>query len=115
MSRSVIGWTTAWISGCPEATLTEERKKALVERIRKRGYNFTHDSHYTLPYCAPVYEDGTYCILTKPQWDEVMAEAYGEMPRGSRLMPYDVISFKPINDILYEKEKFIPKDGDNNG
>ena len=115
MSYSVVGWTTAWISDCPEATFTVERKKALIERIRKRGYNFTYDSHQTLSYCAPVYGDGTYCILTKTQWDEAMAEAYGEMPRGSRLMPYDVISRKPINGVLYEKEKFEPKDGEYHG
>ena len=39
MSYSVIGWTDAY-GDYPTTPFTEERKKALVDRIRKRKYNF---------------------------------------------------------------------------
>ena len=114
MSKTVVGWVGAYISPYEIAPFTEERKKALVERIRKRRYNFTHQAHQTLPYCAPLYDDNVLCVLTKPQWDMTMAEAYGDMKLGQRLMPMDAITRPPKNDVLYEKEKFEPKDGEDN-
>ena len=44
-----------------------------------------------------------------------MDEAWADYPRGPRLMPEDVINRKPINTVLYEKEKWEPKDGETNG
>lgn len=108
---SVVGWTSCWTSPYSQASFTDERRKALVERIRQRKYNFTYEAHQTLPYAAPFYNDNVLCALTKDQWDSVMSEAYGDMTRGTRLMPMDVITTRPKNDVLYEKEKFIPKEG----
>ena len=110
---SVVGWTSCWTSPYGQASFTDERRKALVERIRQRKYNFTYEAHQTLPYAAPFYNDNVLCALTKEQWDSVMNEAYGDMTRGTRLMPMDVITTRPKNDVLYEKEKFIPKEGVN--
>ena len=112
---TVVGWTDAYGSGYPTVEFTKERKKALMERIRKRKYNFNHADHQFLPYAAPFYEDKVICILTKSQFDDVMSDAYGDMPRGARLMPMDVIDRKPINSVLYEKEKFEPKGDSDNG
>ena len=112
---SVTGWTSAYDGVYPTVNLTDDRKKALVERIRKRGYNFNHFDHEMLPYGVPFYSDKVICVLTKYQWDSVMDEAYGDMPRGPRLMPMDVIDRKPINSVLYEKEKFEPKGDGING
>jgi hypothetical protein len=103
---TVIGWTDCFLGQIPTATFTEDRKKALVERIRKRKYNFNFSDHQFLPYCCPVYDDKVSCELNKAQWDSVMSEAYGDMPRGPRLMPQDVIARPPKNGVLYEKEKF---------
>lgn len=107
MNQSVIGWCDAYLSDYPTATFTEERKKALVERIRKRGYNFTYEVHQTVPYCAPLYKDKVICVLNKRQWDEVMSEAYQESPRGPRSIPMDVIEDRPFKGVLYEKKKFM--------
>ena len=104
---TVIGWTSAYINDYPEAPFTEERRKALVERIRKRRYNFNYTDHSTLCYCAPFYSDKTHCVLSKSQWDSVMNEVYNEIPRGARLLPMDVIEDRPVNDVLYEKKKFM--------
>ena len=112
---SVIGWTDAYGTEYPTATFTEERRKALVERIRKRKYNFNHADHEFLPYAAPFYEDRTLCILTKSQWDSVMDEAYKDIPRGTRLMPMDIIQDSPKNSILYEKKKFYMEGDGSNG
>ena len=68
-----------------------------------------------MSFCMPVYEDKTTCLLTKAQFDAVMAEAYKEIPRGQRLMPQDIIDDVPINGILYEKKKFYMEGENNNG
>ena len=113
--NAVIGWCDAWTSPYNQTSFTDERKRALIERIRKREYNFTYESHQTLPYAAPFYSDGVICVLTKAQWDSVFDEAYKDSPRGIRLMPMDVIDRRPVNEVLYEKEKFEPKGDENNG
>ena len=102
---TVVGWTGAWDGAVPTVTFTAERKKALVERIRKRKYNFNHFDHEMLG-CAPVYDDKVMCVLTKSQFDSVMEEVYKDMPRGQRLLPQDIITRPPKNGVLYEKEKF---------
>lgn len=106
----VIGWTSAYLSSYPVVEYTEERKKALVDRIRKRAYNFTHADHSFLDYAAPFYADNVLCVLTKQEWDRAIDEAYKEYPRGNRLMPEDVIDRKSINGVIYEKEKWEPKE-----
>ena len=113
--NGVIGWTSAYDNIYPTVTFTEDRRKALIERIRKRNYSFNHFDHEMLPYGCPFYSDGVLCVLNKTQWDSVMNEAYKDIPLGERLMPMDVIKRKPINSVLYEKEKFEPKDGEKNG
>lgn len=106
----VTGWTSAYLSPYSIAEYTIERKKALVDRIKKRKYNFTHQAHQTLFYAAPFYSDERVCVLSKTQWDEAISEAYKDMPLGARTMPEDVIDLEPVNDVLYEKEKWIPKE-----
>ena len=111
----VVGWTDAFGGQCREVPFTKERQKALVERIRKRRYNFNHQDHQFLPYASPVFDDNTTCVLTKVQWDSVMDEAYGDMRRGPRLMPQDIITRAPKNGVLYEKDKFAEEGENNNG
>lgn len=111
----VTGWTSCYSGTYPVVTFTADRKKALVERIRKRRYNFNYQDHCFLPYCCPVYEDGVACELNKAQWDSVMDEAYGDMRRGPRLLPQDVITKPPKNGILFEKDKFAEEGENNNG
>ena len=115
MNQRVIGWTSCYSGTCPVVEFTEDRKRALIERIRKRRYEFNHQDHAFLPYCAPVYGDKTVCELTKPQWDNVMSEAYKDMPRNPRLLPQDAIDDNPVDGILYEKKKFYMEGEANNG
>lgn len=111
---TVIGWTDAYSGAVPTITFTAERRKALIERIRKRKYNFNHFDHEMLG-CAPVYNDKVMCVLTKAQFDSVMDEAYGDMRRGPRLLPQDVITRPVKNGILYEKDKFAEEGDNDNG
>ena len=111
----VVGWTDCYSGIYPVVAFTEDRKKALVERIRKRKYNFNHADHCFLQYCCPVYEDKVVCELNKAQWDGVMSEAYKDMLRGQRLLPIDAIDDKPVSGILYEKKKFYMEGDGNNG
>ena len=103
---TVVGWTDCYCGNYPVATFTEDRKRALIERIKKRRYDFNYTDHCFLPYCAPVYDDKVVCELTKPQWDAVMAEAYKDTPRDHRLLPQDLLDNNVINGVLLEKEKF---------
>ena len=112
---SVIGWTDCYSGNYPVVTFTEDRKKALVERIKKRKYVFNHQDHCFLPYCCPVYEDKVVCELNKAQWDSVMEEAYKDTLRGQRLLPQDVITRPAKNGILFEKDKFREEGADGNG
>lgn len=111
----VVGWTSCYEGVLPVVTFTEDRKKALVERIRKRRYVFNHQDHCFLPFCCPVYGDGVICELNKAQFDSVMAEAYKEIPLGQRLLPQDVLTTPIKNGILYEKEKFMVEGENGNG
>lgn len=110
----VIGWSDAYGNALPTVKFTTERKKALIERIRKRRYNFNHFDHEMLG-CAPVYDDKVMCVLTKAQFDDVMSEAYKDIPRGQRLLPQDAIEDKVVDGILYEKKKFYQEGDSNNG
>ena len=112
---TVVGWCDAFGGPCQTVTFTKERQRALVERIRKRKYNFNHADHQFLPYASPVFNDNTTCVLTKAQWDSTMEEAYGDMRRGPRLMPQDVITRAPKNGVLYEKDKFQEEGDSSNG
>jgi hypothetical protein len=112
---TVIGWCDLYGGIIPTVSFTEDRKKALIERIRKRRYNFNHFDTMMLPFCSPVYSDKVTCEITKQQWDSVMAEAYKETPLGQRLLPQDVITRPPKNGVLFEKEKFEEEGENNNG
>ena len=103
---TVIVWTDCYSGNYPVVTFTPDRKKALVERIRKRRYVFNHADHCFLPYCCPIYDDKVVCELNKAQWDGVISEAYKDIPLGQRLLPQDAITRPPKNGVIYEKEKF---------
>ena len=107
--KPVTGWTSAYFSSYSTTDFTNERRQALVDRIRKRKYNFNFFDHQNIDYCAPFYADEVICVLTKDQWNSVMDEAYRDEPFGPRLMPEDVIDRAPINGVIYEKEKFEPQ------
>lgn len=108
--KRVVGWTSAFLSAYKTVKFTKERRDTLVDRIRKRQYNFTHTDHSFLDYAAPFYEDEVICVLTKQEWDSVISDAYKDNPLGARLMPEDVIDREPINGVLYEKPKWEPKE-----
>lgn len=105
----VIGWTSAFLSPHKTVEFTLERRKALIDRIRKREYDFTFNDHQFGFYGAPFYSDNVLCVLSKQEFDSVLKEAYKDRPRTARLLPEDVIDRRPINDVLYEKEKWEPK------
>ena len=114
MSSIVIGWTDSYTTQYQTTQFTDDRRKALVERIRKRRYNFNFFDHEMMG-CTPVYDDKKICVLNKSQFDSVMSEVYKEMPRGQRLLPQDVIEDSPVDGILYEKKKFYMKGDGSDG
>ena len=113
MSTFVKGWVDTYGSNFPIAAFSSERKKALVEKIRQRKYNFNFSDAQFLPNCCPYYDDGKICILTKKEFDEIMQEAWKDRPRGARLLPMDVITLPAKNGVLYEKAKYMEEDKTN--
>ena len=105
MAILLVGWVDAWSSPYEQTDFTEDRKKAMIECVRYRHYNFTHQAHQTMPFCSPFYSDGKLCVLNKREFDEVMSAAYGDMPFGRRLMPQDAIKTPAEDDILFENKK----------
>ena len=113
MSTFVKGWVGAYDGNYPIAEFSSERKKALVEKIRQRKYNFNFQDSQFIPNCTPYYDDGKICILTKKEFDETMKEAWYDSSRGARLLPMDVITLPIKNGILYEKAKYLEEDNTN--
>lgn len=113
MSNFVMGWTDTYGVNFPIAAFSSERKKALVEKIRQRKYNFNFSDAQFLPNCCAYYDDGKICVLTKKEFDDVMNEAWYDKPRGARLLPMDVIKLPVKNGVLYEKEKYMKEDDEN--
>lgn len=111
----VIGWTDSYLSQYKTTEFTKEHRRALVDCIKKRQYNFNYADHLMLCYCAPLYDDDKLCVLTKQQWDSVMNEAYRDAVRGPRIVPMDAIDRLPEAGVLYEDEKYEPKGGEQNG
>lgn len=105
---TVVAWCDSYNDDYPTVAFTAERQKALTERVKKRKYNFSYQM-FMNPYTTPVYEDGAKCILTKQQWDDVLANAYGDQTMPIRCTPLDVLTIKK-NDALWEKDKFVPKE-----
>lgn len=103
--RIVIGWCDSYGSVYKTSIFTKEKRIALIERIRQRGYQFNHSDHQFLSYCAPFFDDNTICVLDKQEWDSVIKEAYKDRPIGARLLPMDVITREPVKGIIFEKEK----------
>lgn len=111
MSKVVVGWIDTYGKiTLPVASLTDDRKRALIERIRKRKYNFGYNEYQYLPYCQPVYDDGMVCMMTKQQFENIMDEAWKDMRINRRLLPMDAITIPVKNGVLYEKEKFMNKE-----
>lgn len=102
----IIGWCDTYGNKHKVVAFSNARKKALIDCIRKRRYNFNFSDYQYLPYCCPVYKDKSISILSKEQFDDVMGEAYSTIPRGKRLIPMDVITRLPKDGVLYEKEKY---------
>lgn len=102
---TVVGWVDSWNDDYPVTAFTTEKHKALVERVRKRRYNFSYQM-FMNPYTTPVYSDGTKSLLTKSEWDKVLADAYSDDKMPVRCTPMDVLTIKK-NNVLWEKEKFI--------
>jgi hypothetical protein len=102
----VMGWIDPYTTQFEKVDYTAERKAALVTRIRKRHYWFTHFDHEFMN-ATPIYSDNKYCILTKKELDEAFAEAYKDMDIEGRKLPEDEEETVMHNGIRYEKKKYI--------
>jgi len=89
------------------------REDALITRIKKRKYNFTHFTHQFLT-AIPLFNDGTYCVLSKSELDKVFEKSYKDMEISSRKMPLDEEECVAYNGVLFEKQKYLDNYKENN-
>lgn len=101
----VVGWVDCWTAPYKHDIFTDAHRAALVECIGRRHYDFGYQDHQNLPYCAPLFDNGKSCDLSKNQWDEIINEAYMDKVRIKRLLPVDVIKDPPFQSILFESDK----------
>jgi len=105
----VMGWINPYTTQFERAEYDSKRKRALVTRIKKRHYWFTHFDHEFMSV-TPIYSDYKYCSLTKEELDEAFAEAYNDIDIDGRKLPQDVEDTVLYNEVLYEKEKYIKRE-----
>jgi hypothetical protein len=103
----VMGWIDL-NNNFTQVPLNSVREDALVARIKKRKYNFTHFTHQFLT-AIPLFNDGTYCLLTKSELDKVFEKAHKNIEIDGRKMPLDEEECVMYNGILFEKQKFLDK------
>lgn len=104
----VMGWVDPYTTYFEKAEYDNERKNALVTRIKKRRYWFTHFDHEFMGI-TPIYSDNKYCLLTKAQLDEVFSEAYKDIDVDCRKIPLDEEECVMYNGVLFEKQKYLDK------
>lgn len=103
----VMGWIDL-NNNFVQVPLDSVREGALITRIKKRKYNFTHFAHQFLT-AIPLFNDGTYCILSKPELDKVFEKAYKDIEIDGRKTPLDEEECVPYNGILFEKQKYLDR------
>lgn len=103
----VMGWIDL-NNDFTQVDLDDEHKVALITRIKKRKYNFTHFTHQFLT-AIPLFNDGTYCVLSKSELDDVFEKAYKDIDIDGRKMPLDEEECVMYNGILFEKQKYLDR------
>lgn len=76
MKLRVVGWTY-YEEDWPQSQGTWAERYAIIDEIKKHGYNFSGWSHQEALNCAPVLNDGTICCYSQRGWGDIMAEAHG--------------------------------------
>ncbi len=78
MKLRVIGWTYYDDLHFDEAEGTYASHAAIIDDIKKHGYNFTGWHHQEEENGAPVLSDGKIRRYSQRGWGGVMADVYGE-------------------------------------
>ncbi len=77
MKIKVIGWTTYDDYTVSEGEHSFASNEAIIDDIRKHGYEFTGWDHQETPNCVPVLSDGKSRTFSQRGWGGIMGEAYG--------------------------------------
>ena len=78
----VIGWTgwddPRYPDDYGDDPLLEERKKVVVEELRKHNYHISGYYHQGGKRGVPVFDDGNWLRISFRSWGQIMADAYPE-------------------------------------
>ena len=75
MKLRVVGWVYPYYN-FEIGEVTWAVRNAIIDEIRKRGYDFSGRSHQDYD-CTPVLNDGKKYLFSARGWGDLMAEAHG--------------------------------------
>ncbi len=77
MNYKVIGWTYYEDDDYPAGQCSQAAFRAIVDEVKKCGYDFSGYSHQEMLDCVPVLNTGERMCFSSRGWGRVMAEAHG--------------------------------------
>lgn len=112
MKLRVVGWTyydddllhdDSWAA-----------RMAVVDDIKKHGYEFSGWSHQECMCCAPVLNNGKMLCYSQRGWGSVMAEAHGYTGRLDYTMYAFIVDSEQLDEEIhptdeFDEENFIPE------
>lgn len=110
----VVGWVFPYDTRFKNSELTEDKKLAIINKIRKKKYYYSWSDSQFMDGCTPMFNDYTYCNLTKPQYDEIFSEALKDYDDINRLLPIDATHTTVCDSVVWEKTKYM-EEYKNNG
>ncbi len=78
MKYRVVGWTYYDDDRVEDGALTWAARVAILDEIKRNGYEFSGWDHQEEYNCVPVLNDGKKRTYSQRGWGDVMAEAHGE-------------------------------------
>lgn len=80
MKLRVVGWTF-YDDDLESGKVGWAAQNAIIDDVKKHGYDFSGWSHQECLNCAPVLNDGKIYRFSQRGWGGVMAEAHGHTGR----------------------------------
>lgn len=107
MKLRVVAWGRPYVN-FEEGEPTWAVRSAIIDEIRKRGYDFSGETHQD-DMCTPVLNNGKKYLFSTRGWADIMAEALGRTDSFAYLDYMErLISFEPfkLRDEIRPKTDF---------
>ena len=95
MKLRVVAWLTPYC-GAESGEFTWAARNAIIDEIRKHGYEFSGMTHGERYGTVPILNNGKKYLYSSRGWGDLMAEAHGHTGH----MDYCLYSFQMDNEVL---------------